>query len=138
MFAVFTSIPIIDIAEASDPVIKPKVLKELRYALLDVGFLYIRNHGVPPNVVHDLVKALPVIFALTKDEKTEMGLHHSPHFLGYSGMGEERTAGTIDGKEQFEFATCLADTWIEGHPLADRLKGPNQVSHVFNHPQSPL
>jgi hypothetical protein len=37
------------------------------------------------------------------------------------------TAGVEDKREQFEFATELPDSWREGHPLCERLKGPNQV-----------
>ncbi|KAF3009985.1 hypothetical protein E8E13_011336 [Curvularia kusanoi] len=123
----FTSIPIIDLVEANNPVTKPQVLENLRHVLLNVGFLYISNHGVPEQSIQDLVKALPTLFNLTKKEKEEVALHNSPQFLGYSGTGTETTAGKADSREQFEFATELKDDWIEGQLLAERLKGPNQA-----------
>jgi isopenicillin N synthase-like dioxygenase len=123
----FTSIPIIDLGEAEDPAIRPRVLEERRHVLLNVGFLYVRNHRVSKKVIQDLVTALAVLFRLNEQEKDEVALCNSPHFLGYSGTGSETTAGRTDGREQFEFATELRDDWVEGQPLAERLKGPNQA-----------
>src|SRR5690242_6711603 len=122
-----TCIPTIDLSEASDSARKPQILKELGHVLLNVGFLYVCNHGVPEQTIQDLIKALPVFFGLSTDEKAEVGLLNSPHFLGYSGIGAETTAGKVDLREQFEFATELEDDWSEGRPIAERLKGPNQV-----------
>ena len=123
----FTSIPVIDLGEAEDHALRPQVLEELRHVLLNVGFLYVRNHGIPGEVIHDLVTTLPVLFSLNEQEKNEVALCNSPHFLGYSGTGSETTAGKTDGREQFEFATELTNDWVEGQPLAERLKGPNQA-----------
>lgn len=123
----FTVIPTIDLAMVKSPATRNKVLQELKHALLDVGFLYISNHGVPRDVIDGLVDALPKLFALPDEDKTRIALDNSPHFLGYSAIGTERTAGNVDQRQQFEFATELEDSWIEGQPLAERLKGPNQV-----------
>jgi isopenicillin N synthase-like dioxygenase len=59
-----------------------------------------------------------------------VALHNSPHFLGYSQIGSETTAGVQDQREQFEFATELPNTWSEGKPRYELLKGPNQVCMV--------
>jgi isopenicillin N synthase-like dioxygenase len=123
----FASIPVIDLDDASNPATRGRVVEQLRHVLLNVGFLYIRNHGVPENIIHNLVDVLPVLFNLTDKEKSEVAIHNSPHFLGYSGTGSETTAGKADGREQFEFATELMIDWSEGLPLAEKLKGPNQV-----------
>ena len=127
MTASFHEIPTIDLAQASRPETAPGVLRDLRYALTDVGFLYVSNHGVSAAVIADLVQALPVLFALPDAAKQEVALENSPHFLGYSRVGSETTAGQADQREQFEFATELAATWREGLPLCERLRGPNQV-----------
>ena len=126
----FTSIPVIDLDGASNPVTRGQLVKQLRHVLLNVGFLYIHNHSVPENIIHDMINALPVLFNLTDKEKSEIALHNSPHFLGYSGSGSETTAGKADSREQFEFATELMSDWSEGLPLAERLKGPNQVRKI--------
>ncbi|KAM0269416.1 hypothetical protein ACHAQH_009764 [Verticillium albo-atrum] len=121
----FTSIPLLDLAFANSPTTKPTLLRQLKHALLDVGFLYITNHGIPETVTSNLTKALPALFALTPTQKAEAALANSPHFLGYSAAGTETTAGAADHREQFEFATELTATWTPGLPLAERLRGPN-------------
>ncbi|KAJ5836735.1 Oxoglutarate/iron-dependent dioxygenase [Penicillium robsamsonii] len=122
----FKYIPVIDLSLAKSPITRPKLLQELHYALTCIGFLYITNHDVPQDVISDLKHALPTLFALDPAEKEEVALHNSPHFLGYSQVGSETTAGVADKREQFEFATELPDLWRVGLPLYERLKGPNQ------------
>ncbi|KAB8298024.1 hypothetical protein EYC80_001796 [Monilinia laxa] len=122
----FSEIPILDLGLADDPCTRPRLLKELRHVLLNIGFLYVKNHSVSPGVINELVKALPDLFGIPEEEKHSISLEKSPHFLGYSGLGAETTAQTTDQREQFEFATELETTWFEGDPLYKRLLGPNQ------------
>lgn len=129
----FTSIPVIDLALApSSTSNRQELLSQLRHALERVGFLYVSNHGVPVNVISDLVDALPRLFSLPDGAKEEMALHDSPHFLGYSSVGAEMTAGKTDRREQVEYATELPEKWSpeNGLPLYERLKGPNQVRDI--------
>jgi len=125
----FKSVPVIDLSLEKSPITRPKLLQELHHALTCIGFLYIKSHDVPQNVISNLKYALPTLFALDAAEKEEVALHNSPHFLGYSPVGSETTAGVADKREQFEFATELPDLWHLGLPLYERLKGPNQVHH---------
>ncbi|APA13195.1 hypothetical protein sscle_10g079650 [Sclerotinia sclerotiorum 1980 UF-70] len=122
----FSEIPVLDLSLANDPSTKPQLLKELRDVLLHVGFLYVKNHGVPTNVVDSLVQTLPGLFGISNEEKISIALENSPHFLGYSGLGAEITAQVRDQREQFEFATDLEPTWTEGDPFYRKLIGPNQ------------
>ncbi|TEY36327.1 hypothetical protein BOTCAL_0558g00050 [Botryotinia calthae] len=122
----FSGIPILDLSLAEDPFKKPQLLKELKHILLNIGFLYVKNHGVPKDIVDKLVNALPSLFALPDEEKNSIALEKSPHFLGYSEMGSETTAQVSDQREQFEFATELESSWIEGDPIYKKLLGPNQ------------
>ncbi|KAJ5016481.1 hypothetical protein K4K57_011416 [Colletotrichum sp. SAR 10_99] len=125
----FTEIPRIDLSLASDPATEPVLLDQLRDALINVGFLYVINHGVPQTTISNVVEALPTLFALPVKAKDEIALRNSPHFLGYSGDGSETTAGKSDRREQVEFATELENVWREGVPLRERLRGPNQGYH---------
>lgn len=134
MTSCFSRIPVIDLSLASSPTGRADLLSQLRHAVTAIGFLYISNHGVPEKVITDLVDILPVLFALPRKAKDEVELSNSPHFLGYSKVGAEMTAGAKDRREQFEFATELPDRWGEasgsGRPGYERLKGPNQVRVV--------
>jgi isopenicillin N synthase-like dioxygenase len=123
----FTSIPVIDLSWSSSPDSRQALLDQLRYAVTEVGFLYVSNHGVPDHVIQQLVDALPALFDLPDRVKSQIALSNSPHFLGYGQVGSETTAGEQDRREQFEFATELACSWKPNIPLYERLKGPNQV-----------
>ncbi|KAI1386743.1 putative hyoscyamine 6-dioxygenase [Hypoxylon trugodes] len=122
----FSEIPVIDLSQADDKANKANLLNSLRYALTEVGFLYVSNHGVPTTTVEKLVAVLPTLFDLEDDVKKSVALENSLHFLGYSGVGSENTGGKADRREQFEFATELTKTWNPGLPLYERLRGPNQ------------
>lgn len=123
----FNSIPTIDLALALSPGSRKDVLHSLHHAITSVGFLYVENHGVPAQAITDLKDLLPCLFGLSLEEKCQVALENSPHFLGYSNVGSETTAGNIDLREQFEFANELAETWTPEFPVWERLRGPNQV-----------
>jgi len=122
------SIPTIDLSKAQSPATRAALVQELRHALIEVGFLYLSNHGIQNSVIEDLVRILPVLFALPDDVKESVALIKSPHFLGYSKFGSEMTANIQDEREQFEFANELKDKYSHTTrlPLYTRLQGPNQ------------
>jgi isopenicillin N synthase-like dioxygenase len=124
----FSQIPVFDLARAQDPETRSQSLLDLRRALVQVGFLYVRNHNVPSAIIERLIGALPSLFALPDAVKDDVALINSPHFLGYSKFGSEQTAKRADQREQFEFANELPTTFRaeDGDPLFMRLHGPNQ------------
>jgi isopenicillin N synthase-like dioxygenase len=124
----FQEIPVIDLALADDPTSLPTLLSALRVALTEVGFLYVSNHKVPQQVIHNLVDILPRLFGLPDGAKNAVALGNSKHFLGYSSAGTEITNGQIDMREQIEFATELTTISDADAPFYERLRGPNQVS----------
>ncbi|KAK2764565.1 hypothetical protein FQN54_009260 [Arachnomyces sp. PD_36] len=128
MSSSFTSIPILDLALAENPETRPQLLQQLGHILTDIGFLYVKNHGVPSSTIDNLITSLPPLFDLPAHAKEEVALEKSPHFLGYSKLGSERTAHQQDLREQFEFATELPDEFNreKGDPWFARLRGPNQ------------
>ena len=129
-------LPVLDLSWADDVQKKPLLLQELRETLYNIGFLYIENHGVSPNIISNLTSKLPDLFDLPDGEKNALSKLHSPHFLGYSGFAEETTLGKQDLREQFDFATELPVVYEhEGKTVASerdlsklywRLRGPNQ------------
>ncbi|PTB65511.1 Clavaminate synthase-like protein [Trichoderma citrinoviride] len=106
----FHEIPIIDLSLADDPASLPAFLDALRFAVTQVGFLYVANHRVPPQVIRNLVEILPKLFELSESAKNRISLENSKHFLGYSSVGSETTAAKADQREQVDFATELT-TW---------------------------
>ena len=129
----FSEIPIFDLGRSEDPQTRAQSLLQIRQILVQVGFLYIKNHGVPAPTIERLVNALPHIFALPEAAKDEVALLNSPHFLGYSKFGSEQTARRADQREQYEFANELPVSFRpdEGDPLFLRLHGPNQWPSAY-------
>ncbi|KAI9712112.1 MAG: hypothetical protein M1820_001821 [Bogoriella megaspora] len=141
------AIQILDLSQASLPDTRDGLLKQLRGALFNTGFLYISNHGVPQSIINDLVNKLPTLFDLPDDIKNGLSKRNSPHFLGYSGFAEETTLGKKDLREQFDFGSDVPNIWQDNRPrgirkllrsrsdevrdqkyteLYWRLRGPNQ------------
>lgn len=131
MAANFSSIPVLDFALANDQVHKPEFIEQLRHALINVGFLYLKNHTVPQQVIDDLIGYIPRLFDLPQEAKNKILMANSPHFLGYSKLGAEFTKGRTDYREQFDFATPHETQWRLGAPEYLRLWGPCQVCTII-------
>jgi isopenicillin N synthase-like dioxygenase len=65
----FTSIPIFDLSLANDADTKPAFLAELRHALLEVGFLYLKNVGIPNELYSEVIREGKAFFDLPTEEK---------------------------------------------------------------------
>lgn len=105
------SIPLLDLSWASSSSKKQELLRQLRAALFDVGFLYIANHGIPQSTVDNLTSRLPALFDLPQEKRAALSKINSPVFLGYNGFAEEITLGKKDLREQFDFGTELPVVW---------------------------
>ncbi|KAK9437633.1 Oxoglutarate/iron-dependent oxygenase [Metarhizium brunneum] len=121
----FTSIPILDLQLARDPATKPEFLEQLRYALLEVGFLYLKNVGIPEDLFQDVIKKGKGFFDLPLEEKLKIEMKNANSFLGYSQLSAEITAGEIDRREQIDLST-EHPVPSPGAPLYHNLLAPNQ------------
>lgn len=123
----FTSIPILNYALLSSPDSRSAFIKQLQNALINVGFLYLEHPPVADALIDEVTAYLPRVFALPQERKDALRMANSPHFLGYSRLGVERTKGAADQREQFDIATPFERTWRPGEPEYLRLWGPSQV-----------
>ncbi|KAI1414038.1 putative isopenicillin N synthetase [Hypoxylon sp. FL1857] len=121
----FTSIPILDLALARDPQTKPQFLAELRHALMEVGFLYLKNVGIPDDLWQQVISEGIAFFDIPKEEKLKIEMKNAPSFLGYSQLSAEITAGKIDHREQIDLST-EHPVPQPGAPLYENLLAPNQ------------
>ncbi|OBT67016.1 hypothetical protein VE03_04500 [Pseudogymnoascus sp. 23342-1-I1] len=101
----FSSIPILDLSLARDPGTKPKFLEELRHALLEVGFLYLKNVGIPEELTERVIKEGVGFFDIPLEEKLKIEMKTAPSFLGYSRLSAETTAHSPDHREQLDIST---------------------------------
>lgn len=78
----FSEIPILDLSLACDAATKPAFLDSLRNALLDVGFLYIKNTGIEDSLIKEVVEQGKAFFDLPEEQKLEVQMKNQPSFLG--------------------------------------------------------
>lgn len=80
----FSEIPVLDLSEARSDKTKPEFLKKLRDALLNVGFLYIKNFGIDQDLCDRVCAEGISFFDLPQDEKLRIEMKNEASFLGYS------------------------------------------------------
>ncbi|KAI4171366.1 MAG: hypothetical protein LQ343_004322 [Gyalolechia ehrenbergii] len=97
----FSSIPVLDISLAQSPDTKSSFLESLRHALLQVGFLYIKNIGISDALMEDVIVQGKAFFDLPEEKKMEVQMKNAQSFLGYNKLGNEITAFNTDWRVLF-------------------------------------
>jgi isopenicillin N synthase-like dioxygenase len=103
----FTSIPILDFAQTESVKTKPVFVRELRNALINVGFFYVKNTPLSAEIIKSLMDQTVNVFDMPMEKKMEIGMINSKHFLGYSQLGSEKTGQMADYREQFDVRFLL-------------------------------
>jgi len=99
----------------------------LRDACHGPGFCYLVGHGVPPELDRAVMSAARAFFALPERERRELAIAKSPHFRGYTVLGDEITRGKHDWREQLDAGAEEPAVAVRpGDPSWLRLRGPNQ------------
>lgn len=81
----FTDIPVLSLAEARVPDSKASFLADLRSALLNVGFLYLKETSLPNELVSRVITECRDFFEkLPEEEKLHIEMKNEKSFLGYS------------------------------------------------------
>lgn len=80
----FREIPILDMSLADDETTKPELLQQLLDALLNVGFLYIKNTGIDQALFDKVCEEGIRFFDLPEEEKLRIEMKNAKSFLGYS------------------------------------------------------
>ncbi|KAF7934364.1 hypothetical protein BELL_0524g00040 [Botrytis elliptica] len=101
----FANIPILDLSLARSPETKSEFLDQLRHALLEVGFLYLKNVGITQELIDNVIEEGVKFFDIPLEEKTKIQMVNAPSFLGYSPLSAEITAHAIDQREQIDLST---------------------------------
>ncbi|KAL8387875.1 hypothetical protein RB595_009610 [Gaeumannomyces hyphopodioides] len=121
----FTSVPVLDLSQADSAETKPAFLSELRGALMEVGFLYLKNVGIPDELFAEVVEEGKAFFDIPMEEKLKIEMKNAPSFLGYSQLSAEITAGAVDHREQIDLSTEHAVPTPD-QPAYYNLLAPNQ------------
>lgn len=101
------TIPVVDLAEftSGDPVRKQKFVNALGNAYEEVGFVAVKNHGVPDHLIADLYKYVQQFFSLPLEMKREYEIPELAGQRGYTSFGKEHAKGSDapDLKEFFQY-----------------------------------
>ena len=79
-----------------------ELVAQLRDACHGPGFCYLAGHGVPADLDAAVMTAARDFFALPLADKRALAIASSPHFRGYTVLGDERTKGVNDWREQLD------------------------------------
>ena len=121
----FNSVPVLDLSLARSPSTKKAFLDDLRHALLEVGFLYIKNTGIPADLINHVQTLGKAFFDLPEEKKLEIEMKNAKSFLGYNKLGMEITRFKTDWREQIDLSTPHPVPGPE-EPLYRNLLAPNQ------------
>lgn len=126
-------IPILDLSEflAGKPGALDAIAKELQFAAENVGFFFIRGHGVPQDLVDATFEASRRFHDLPEDRK--LALKANEHNIGYMGHGASisRASQVYEGERKVNLVAAyfLKRDLPDDHPDIinnKRFRGANQ------------
>jgi isopenicillin N synthase-like dioxygenase len=125
------SIPSVDLADflSGDPIRKNDFVQKLGKAYEEVGFVAVKNHGVPDNLIADLYQYVQEFFSLPLEKKKAYEIAGLAGQRGYTSFGKEHAKGSDapDLKEFFQYGQVPRDNYKE-EEYPDNVK----VSEVVN------
>lgn len=92
----FSSIPIIDLTDATSPSLdaRKKVAQNIYDACVNVGFFYIKNHGVPDTAIASIKHEAKRFFhEQNEEDKMELDISKNTEFYGYAPIKQKLENG---------------------------------------------
>ncbi|MBD0350067.1 MAG: 2-oxoglutarate and iron-dependent oxygenase domain-containing protein, partial [Flavisolibacter sp.] len=113
------NIPVVDLSDflSVDERRKQKFVNELGKAYEEVGFVAVKNHGIPDHLIADLYKYVQQFFALPAEVKLKYEKKELAGQRGYTSFGREHAKGfdAPDLKEFFQYGQTVED----GDPIEE-------------------
>lgn len=107
------NIPVVDLQDflSGDPQLKQQFVSQLGKAYEEVGFVSVKNHGVPDELISDLYTFVTAFFAMNTDAKEAYEIPELAGQRGYTSFGREHAKGydAPDLKEFFQFGQEVQD-----------------------------
>jgi isopenicillin N synthase-like dioxygenase len=111
------AIPSVDLSDflSGDPVKKENFIQALGKAYEEVGFVAVKNHGVPDELIADLYKYVQQFFSLPLEQKRKYEIPELAGQRGYTSFGKEHAKGSDepDLKEFFQYGQVPRDNYKE-------------------------
>jgi len=106
-------IPVVNLADflSGDPQLKKKFVNDLGKAYEEVGFVAVKNHGIPDDLIAELYKDVQQFFALPIDKKKQYEVPGLAGQRGYTSFGKEHAKGSDapDLKEFYQHGQMVVD-----------------------------
>src|SRR6266540_4625183 len=126
--SIFEAIPVIDLSSWSteDIVIRKRLAQSVNTVCREVGFMYVKNHGISQSEIDQVFKEARRFFSLPNEKKLELHYMQTGGHRGYLPMGVESTDPTAnaDLKEGFDCGLVLQPIGPIG-PMHSRMTAPN-------------
>jgi isopenicillin N synthase-like dioxygenase len=118
------ALPILDISELDQGGGAAQAFRDkLRQVTHEVGFFYLVGHGIPQELIDEVLDVSRRFFDLAEADKLAIENVHSAQFRGYTRTGQELTNGEVDWREQIDIGEERET--VDAGPAFQRLEGPN-------------
>ena len=88
-------IPLIDISGIyGDLESRTKLAKQIKYAAENIGFFYIKNHGIPESAIQGALNSSKTFFQQPEEKKQLVSKDKGKYFNGYSAKGTAMASPT--------------------------------------------
>lgn len=119
------SIPVVDLADfiSGDAQKKAGFVQLLGHAYEEVGFVAVKNHGVPDDLISKQYEYVQQFFSLPLEKKRTYQIEGLAGQRGYTSFGQEHAKGSDapDLKEFFQFGQIVEDGEIMGEYYPDNV-----------------
>lgn len=132
------SIPVVDLAEflSGDADKKAGFVQKLGHAYESVGFVAVKNHGIPGELINQLYRNVQQFFALPYDVKKKYEIPGLAGQRGYTSFGKEHAKGSEapDLKEFFQFGQVVegSDSRKAAYPANVQVEEIASFNPVFS------
>lgn len=93
----------------------------------ETGFFYLIGHGIDARQNENVIEMARQFFALSEEDRLAIAIGKSPHFRGYTILGDELTQGKSDWRDQIDIGPEQQARVMDANdPAWLRLIGPNQ------------
>ena len=107
------SIPVVDLADfvSGSPESKASFVQQLGKAYEEVGFVAVKNHGIPDQLIENIYEYVQQFFSLPLEKKLNYEIAGLAGQRGYTSFGREHAKGSEapDLKEFFQYGQNVED-----------------------------
>ena len=127
----FEDIPVIDLGNIDTEDGRDKIAQELVHTAKTIGFFYISNHGIAPDICDTAFAASRRFFTLPVSDKSTIEVNQHQRGWMAQGMANLEGSKTHDAKEVFFWGLDVADDdpdVIAGLPMVHPNQWPDDVA----------